>query len=186
MEISNLDRDNIIQAVKNWVGTVVIGLNLCPFAGREWDRNTIRFTVSAAKEVEQLLMDLQIEFRLLLEDESIETTLLIHPVVLQDFYDYNQFLDHVDDLLDLLHLSGVFQVASFHPQYQFAKKMPDDVENYTNRSPYPMLHIIREASLEKAIADYPDTSLIPIHNKRLMREMGTDQMQALWQACFVD
>jgi hypothetical protein len=179
-----LDHENTIEAVKRWVDSVVIELNLCPFARRELVRNRVRFCVTEAQTEAQLLAALQVELELLTADDSVETTLLIHPGVLQDFYDYNQFLDSADELLLQLELDGIYQVASFHPDYQFADTDPDDVENYTNRSPYPLLHLIREASLTRAIDSYPDSDLIPERNIALLKSMGRKQMQALLQACF--
>ena len=164
--------------------TVVVGLNLCPFAKRELVKNSVRFSVSCAESEEQLLADLQEELEVLDRNESIETSLLIHPRVLQSFYDYNQFLDYADGLLLQMNLEGVYQIASFHPQYQFGGTEPDDAENYTNRSPYPMLHLLREESLERAIADYPDSDLIPERNIELMRRMGHEKLQALLESCF--
>ena len=181
-----MKHEDIIKPVRNWVETVVIGLNLCPFAKRELVRNRVRFSVTEALTEEQLLEDLQAELELLNNDETIETTLLIHPDVLQDFYDYNQFLNYVDDLLGQLELDGIYQVASFHPKYQFGGTEPDDVENYTNKSPYPMLHLIRESSLEQAIATYPDSDKIPERNIELLETMGREKMSALLQACFND
>ncbi len=121
---------------------------------------------------------------LLTRDESIETTLLIHPNVLQDFATYNQFLDLVDALLEQLELEGIYQVASFHPDYQFAGSDPDATRNYTNRSPYPVLHLLREESLERAIAGYPGVEEIPERNIELLEGMGAEKMQALLRACF--
>ena len=129
-------------------------------------------------------MDLQAELELLDSEEGVETTLLIHPGVLQDFYEYNQFLNYTDSLLAQMGLEGVYQIASFHPDYQFAGSGPDDVENYTNRSPYPMLHLIREDSLERAIASYPDSDQIPGRNMELLKSLGRDKVQALLQACY--
>jgi hypothetical protein len=113
----------------------------------------------------------------------VETTLLIHPKVLQDFYDYNQFLNYADDLLVEMGLEGVYQVASFHPDYQFSDTASDAAENYTNRSPYPLLHLLREASLERAIADTPDAAEIPARNINLMNSIGQDKLKALIQGC---
>ncbi len=164
----------------------MVGLNLCPFAKRELVQNRVRFSVTDAVTEEQLLADLQAELELLSSDEAVETTLLIHPNVLQDFYNYNQFLSRADSLLEQMGLVGVYQIASFHPDYQFGGTEPDDVENYTNRSPYPMLHLIREESLERAIANYPDSDLIPERNIALLKSLGRDKIQALFQACFHD
>lgn len=173
-----------IGPVRHWVETVVVGLNLCPFAKRELVNDRVRFSVSEAETEEQLLADLQAELELLNNDEAVETTLLIHPGVLQDFFDYNQFLNYVDSLLVQMELEGVYQVASFHPDYQFSGTRPDDVENYTNRSPYPMLHLIREDSLERAIAGYPHPDRIPERNIELLESLGRDKMQALLKACY--
>lgn len=173
-----------IGPVRHWVETVVVGLNLCPFAKRELVNDRVRFSVSEAETEEQLLADLQAELELLNNDEAVETTLLIHPGVLQDFFDYNQFLNYVDSLLVQMELEGVYQVASFHPDYQFSGTRPDDVENYTNRSPYPMLHLIREDSLERAIAGYPHPERIPERNIELLESLGRDKMQALLKACY--
>jgi uncharacterized protein len=181
-----LEYAKIINPVQHWVETLVVGLNLCPFAKRELVQNRVRFSVTEAVTEEQLSVDLQTELELLDSDEAIETTLLIHPKVLQDFYNYNQFLSHADRLLAQLGLVGVYQIASFHPDYQFGGTEPDDVENYTNRSPYPMLHLIREESLERAIANYPDSDRIPERNIALLKSLGRDKIQALFQACFHD
>lgn len=158
-----------------------MGLNLCPFAKRELARNRVRFTVSDAITEEHLLQDLQNELQLLEADTDIETTLLIHPQVLLDFYDYNQFLDYSDGLLKQMDLVDVYQVASFHPHYQFFGTPPDDVENYTNKSPYPLLHLLRQDSLAQVIANYPDSDQIPERNIAQLKGLGLDKVQALFQ-----
>lgn len=173
------------QAVRNWVENIVVGLNLCPFAKKEMIKGSVRFMVSEADSEERLLIDLHKELELLSLDNAIETTLLIHPHVLNDFYLYNQFLSLADALLEQMQFEGVFQIASFHPNYQFADTEINDVENYTNRSPYPILHILREESLDTAIDLHPDTALIPIRNVKLMQKMGLAKMQALLEACLV-
>jgi hypothetical protein len=177
------NQKQIIESIRQWVETVVIGLNLCPFANDELINKRIRFTVSAATTGENLLTDLQSELALLGNDEDIETTLLIHPQVLADFYDYNQFLNDADDLLVATSLEGIFQIASFHPDYQFDGTEPGDAENYTNKSPYPMLHLLREASLERAITSYPEAGQIPERNIALMETMGLDKLEALLMSC---
>jgi hypothetical protein len=174
----------VIQPVKKWLEQLVIGLNLCPFAKHELINNRIRFFASHADTVESLLYDLQHELERLNNDNSIETTLLIHPDVLTHFHDYNDFLDIADGLLIDMELDGIYQIASFHPDYQFADTESDDVENYTNRSPYPLLHLIREQSLEKAIASYPHPELIPVRNIQLMKEMGHAKLHALFLSYF--
>ena len=179
-----MDHEKIIKAVRHWVETLVVGLNLCPFAKRELINNRVRFTVTDATTEQQLLETLQAELQLLNNDPSVETTLLIHPNVLQDFYDYNEFLDYADGLLIQLELDSIYQIASFHPNYQFADTEPDDVDNYSNRSPYPLLHLIREQSLERAIANYPNSDQIPQRNVELLRSLGSKKMQALFQSHF--
>ena len=178
-----MNHENIINSVKKWVETLVVGLNLCPFAKRELLANKIRFTVSEGQTEERLLADLQAELDLLEHNPAIETTLLIVPYVLQDFYDFNQFLEYADNLLLEMQLDGVYQIASFHPDYQFGGTVPSDVENYTNRSPYPLLHLIREESLEKAIASHPNPAGIPERNIELMESLGLEKMQSLLHAC---
>ncbi len=173
-----------IEPVRHWVESVVVGLNLCPFAKRELVKNRVRFSVSDADSTEQLLAHLEAELELLNSDDSIETSLLIHPWVLQDFEDYNQFLNSADALLEQMELDGIYQIASFHPEYRFEGTKAGDLENYTNRSPYPLLHLIREQSLERAIANYPDPDLIPERNIQLLESLGRDKMQALLEACF--
>ena len=129
-------------------------------------------------------MSLESELNLLGRDESIETTLLIHPEVLADFFEYNQFLEIVDALLVEKQLEGIYQVASFHPDYQFGGTAAEDAENFTNRSPYPMLHILREESLERAIAAYPDVEQIPSGNIECMNRIGRDRLHELLIACY--
>lgn len=173
----------IIEATRRWVEQVVVAFNLCPFAKRELVKDRVRFVVSKAKDEATLLDELAHELALLNVDEAVETTLLIHPQVLQDFYHYNDFLEAADELLVDMNLEGVYQVASFHPDYQFGGTEPDDVENYTNRSPYPMLHLLRENSLSEAIDNYPEVDLIPERNIDCMNEQGLEKMQTLLNAC---
>jgi hypothetical protein len=176
--------DSVVATTREWVETVVIDLNLCPFAQRELSSDRVRFVATEGNDEEQLLVALETELALLNQDPLVETTLLIHPNVLQNFFDYNQFLNLADGLLVEMKLDGVYQVASFHPDYQFGGTKPDDAENYTNRSPYPMLHLIREASLERAIADYPDIDQVPERNVALTNEMGKHRLDSLLKSCF--
>lgn len=178
-----MDKEAIASAVQRWVENVVVGLDLCPFAKRELLNNRVRFVVTEATAIEQLLDALVTELTLLSTDASVETTLLIHPDVLQDFLDYNQFLDAVDELLVQMGLEGQFQIASFHPQYQFADTAVDDAENYSNRSPYPVLHVLREESLERAIAAYPDVNDIPQRNIEKMNSLGSEHLRMLLKQC---
>ncbi|MDC1286690.1 DUF1415 domain-containing protein [Gammaproteobacteria bacterium] len=173
------DSDAIILSVRNWVESFVVGLNICPFAGRELRQERIRFVVSTATTEAELLASLQAELEWLDTHPAIETTLLIHPRVLQDFNDYNQFLETADDLLCALGMEGIYQLASFHPHYQFAATAAADVENYTNRSPYPLLHLLREQSIERNIASYPDTEQIPLRNIELMKRLGITRLKQL-------
>lgn len=183
-KLARLENDEeIIQAVRQWVETFVVGMNLCPFAKRELVKNRVRFVTTAATTAEQLLQVLQTELELLNADPSVETTLLIHPAVLQDFYDFNDFLGCADSLLVDMELEGIYQVASFHPDYQFGGTRPGDAENYTNRAPYPVLHLLREESLERVIADYPDVDDIPERNIALMNRLGQDKLEALLKLC---
>ena len=177
------DADAITAAVRRWVQSVVVELNLCPFAGRELREGRVRFALTPATTEAQLLERLQAELEWLDTNPDIETTLLIHPRVLQDFADYNQFLDTADALLVAMGADGIYQIASFHPHYQFADTAADDVENYTNRSPYPMLHLLREQSLERAIAAYPDTQQIPLRNIALMKRLGIERLKQLLRTC---
>ena len=166
----------VVEHTRRWISSFVIGLGLCPFARRVFDAGRIRYAVSQSRDKNTLSDDLASELHLLLALPSthIETTLLIHPLVLGNFLDYNDFLGVVDQLLEELRLCGTIQVASFHPQYRFAGTEPNAVENYTNRSPYPMLHLLRETSVSQA-ADASDEVLkIPQRNIETMRNLGKE------------
>jgi hypothetical protein len=173
--------EEAIAATKLWVERAVIGLNLCPFAKGVQVRNQIRYVVSAAQTPEELLADVLHEFEVLAEasPDAIDTTLLIHPQVLTDFLDYNDFLAVVDAALEDVDLAGELQVASMHPQYQFADTELDDITNYTNRSPYPTLHILREDSIDKAVSAFPDAEQIFEKNIETMRKLGHEGWNAL-------
>lgn len=179
-----MDNTRIIAATRQWVEQLVIGYNLCPFAKRELRRERVRFVVSAARDEEALLLDLEAELALLNAQEEIETTLLIAPEVLQDFFDFNQFLGRADQRVAQLKYKGVFQIAHFHPDYQFGGTEPDDVENYSNKSPYPMVHLLREASLDRAIEHYPDAESIPDRNIEQLEKMGAAQLKQLLRDCY--
>lgn len=180
-----MNKQAVTNAVRKWVETVVIDLNLCPFAKRELIAERVRFVVSEAVTEEELLLDLQSELTVLETVPAVETTLLIHPHVLQDFADYNQCLDLFDALLQDLELQGIYQIASFHPHYQFADTQPEDAENHTNRSPYPIVHILREESLEKAVQSYPDVAQIPVRNIAVMNRLGKETLQSLLKHCLL-
>jgi hypothetical protein len=173
--------DDIIAATKAWLEKAVIGLDLCPFARAVHLRDQIRYVVSDAETPEVLLADLLRELQALAaaDPEEVETTLLIHPRTLTDFLDYNDFLDVADAAVAELGLTGEIQVASFHPRYRFAGTGPDDIENYTNRSPYPMLHLLREASVERAVEAFPDASRIFENNIETLRRLGAEGWRRL-------
>jgi hypothetical protein len=174
--------EEIIAATKVWVERSVLGLNLCPFAESPYRGGRVRFVVSEKRSAAELLHDLHSELRLLAAANPLqwETTLLIHPWVLTDFMEYNSFLAVCDASVAELGLEGELQVASFHPQYQFQGSHPEDIENYTNRSPYPMLHLLREASVERAVAAVGDTEEIYLRNMRTLRALGHAGWQRLW------
>lgn len=164
----------VIAATETWLERAVIGLNLCPFAKAVHVKKTLRYAVSAAATTDDLLCDLADELQLLQssDPQSIDTTLLIHPFVLNDFPDYNDFLDAAEAAVRALNLEGVIQIASFHPRYQFAGTGPDDIENHTNRSPYPMLHLLRETSIDEAVRAFPEASAIFDRNIATLRKLG--------------
>lgn len=173
--------NEVIDKTRLWISSVVIGLNLCPFAQRVFKADQIRYLVTDTDDQETLLQCLSDEMTSLAQsgNNSIETTLLIHPYVLTDFLDYVDFLAFADQRLRALRLEGVIQIASFHPQYQFAESEPHAVENYTNRSPYPMLHLLRESSISKVAGD-PDALLeIPRRNRQLLKTMGLEKMKEM-------
>lgn len=161
----------------------MIGLNLCPFARAPFVQQRIRFVVSPARDAHALLDDLRRELQALHATDPLisETTLLIHPQVLGDFLDFNDFLDVADEALRELALEGVLQVASFHPDYRFAETAADAVENCTNRSPYPTLHLLRESSVDSAVESDIDTETIYRHNIATLQKLGEAGWRALWQ-----
>ncbi|WP_323123100.1 DUF1415 domain-containing protein [Burkholderia alba] len=166
--------DAILDATRHWLTRAVIGLNLCPFAKSVHVKRQVRYAISRAASFEAALTDLEAELRLLdaADPERIDTTLLIFPDTLADFADYNDALLFADRLLLQLKLDGTLQIASFHPQYQFDGSAPDDIENYTNRAPYPILHLLREASIERAVDAVPDAADIYERNQATLRRLG--------------
>ena len=176
----------IITDVEQWLDEVVIGLDLCPFAARPRREQRVRIAVSHATTAETLLEDLQAELERLSDTPAaeLETTLLAIPDMLEDFADYNDFLDAVDLWVEQFGWEGELQVASFHPQYQFADTETDDPGNLTNRSPWPLLHIIREESLEKAIEHYPDVDAIPERNVARMKALSAEERARLFPHLF--
>jgi uncharacterized protein len=179
--MTTVSTDEIVAATKEWLEKAVIGLNLCPFARAVYVNEQIRYVVSDAAAPEALLADLLVELRTLeaADPTAIDTTLLIHPNALTDFLDYNDFLETAEAAVADLGLEGVLQVASFHPEYQFAGTAPDDIENYTNRSPYPMLHLLREESVERAVEAFPDAAEIFEKNIATLRLLGHEGWKRL-------
>jgi hypothetical protein len=178
-----INSDEIISMTRRWVEKSVIGLNLCPFAESPYRSERVRFYVSEQRSAAGLLEELGAELTLLAQADPLqcETTLLIHPWVLTDFIEYNNFLEVCDATVADLELEGELQVASFHPQYQFEGSQPDDIENYTNRAPYPILHLLREASVERAVAAVGDTDEIYLRNMRTLRALGHPGWKRLWR-----
>ena len=170
----------IIDSVSYWLEQAVIGLGLCPFAQSTWQKQSIRFAISDSKQGEQLLLDLYDECRFLETSQPPETTLLVSPFCLNHFAEFNQFLGAADELLDFYAWQGVFQIASFHPDYQFADTSKADRENWTNRSPYPILHILRESSLDRAVAEYPSVENVPDQNIQRLRQLDEDEFQRIF------
>ncbi|RZA18680.1 MAG: DUF1415 domain-containing protein [Lysobacteraceae bacterium] len=181
MDAGEPDPAAVEQEVRRWLERAVIGLNLCPFAKAVYARQQVRIVVSDASTERALLEELGEELALLRDTpaDEIDTTLLVHPQVLQDFLDYNDFLDQADALLDVLELDGVLQVASFHPHYQFAGTEPDDAENLTNRAPYPILHLLREDSVDRAVTAYPEPDSIIERNVATMQGLGAEGFRKL-------
>ena len=177
-----IDNPSVVEATRRWVEKAVIGLGLCPFAEGVYRSGGVRFHVSEQRSAAGLLEELRSELLFLHASDPClcETTLLIHPWVLTDFIEFNDFLQLCDATVADLGLEGEIQVASFHPQYQFAGTRPEDIENHTNRSPFPTLHLLREASVERALAAVPDPDSIYQNNIRRLRDLGYAGWQALW------
>jgi hypothetical protein len=168
--------------VCNWLEQAVLGLGLCPFAGEHWSAGRVRLTVTAATSERVLLEDLQVELSILETTDSslIETTVLIVPKLLREFSDYNQFLDLADALIKEQGWAGRFQIASFHPGYQFEGTKYDDLENLTNRSPFPLLHLLRENTISRALAQHPNPDQIPLTNIATLRALSEKSRQEIF------
>ena len=184
----NADHDSLqpgeeeaLGLTRRWLEQAVIGLNLCPFAKAVYAKQQVRFVYSDATTPEQLIEQLGEELLLLRDTpaDQVDTTLLVHPHVLQDFLDYNDFLEQADALVEVLELDGELQVASFHPDYQFADSGPDDIENYSNRAPYPTLHLLREDSVSRAVEADPDPDSIVERNYATLRALGHEGWRRL-------
>lgn len=172
-------KNHYLEHTKNWVREFVIGLNLCPFAKAAYSFDRIRYSLYETDDVQAFAESLLHELLFLLDEpeESVETTIMVHPNVLNDFHDYLDFLDWAQDILKESKLEGIIQIASFHPNYQFDGTEMTDVENYSNRSPYPMLHLLRESSVTKAVSRYEDAEAIPDQNMELLRKLGIENIQ---------
>ncbi|WP_127470394.1 DUF1415 domain-containing protein [Thiomicrorhabdus aquaedulcis] len=182
--ISPVDQQTIEARIRAWLEQVVIGLNLCPFAAHPYQNDQVHIAISPCTDKLCLLTQLQTELHTLEQQPSIETTVLVIPNLLHDFDDYNQFLDLVDDLVAQQGWEGIFQVASFHPHYQFGGTQPEDAENLTNRAPYPILHLLREDSLERALENHPNPQAIFEHNIATVQALSDTEKAKLFPHLF--
>ncbi|WMN88442.1 DUF1415 domain-containing protein [Vibrio parahaemolyticus] len=180
------DINAITQQVDQWLNDVVIGLNLCPFAAKPQRNKQIKIFVSEASQEEALLEDILLQLIELsnTEPEKLETTLVVVPNMLGDFWDYNLFIDWVEGLIKQQDWEGIFQVATFHPDYCFGGAEPEDDENLTNRSPYPIFHLIREESMEKVLKHYPDPESIPDTNIARVSALSEEERKTLFPYLF--
>ncbi|MCG9550077.1 DUF1415 domain-containing protein [Vibrio campbellii] len=185
-ESPNTDINAITEQVDQWLNDVVIGLNLCPFAAKPQRNKQIKIFVSEASQEEALLEDILLQLIELsnTEPEKLETTLVVVPNMLQDFWDYNFFIDWVEGLIKQQDWEGIFQVATFHPDYCFGGAEPEDDENLTNRSPYPVFHLIREESMEKVLKHYPDPESIPDTNIARVSALSEEERKKLFPFLF--
>jgi hypothetical protein len=171
----------VLAATRHWLEKAVIGLNLCPFAKAVYVKNQVRLVVSHARHADDLLDELDRELDLLVATPAAEldTTLLIHPTLFEDFLDFNDFLEIAEGVVAEHELEGVVQLASFHPQFQFEGTEPDDIGNYTNRAPFAMLHLLREESVEKAVEAFPQADAIYAQNIATLEKLGHEGWKAL-------
>ncbi|MBW8307529.1 MAG: DUF1415 domain-containing protein [Thiobacillus sp.] len=178
-----MDDEAVISAMREWIEKAVIGLNLCPFAKAVYVKNQVRYVVSHAPHLDGLLEDLdrELDFLAAADPEAVDTTLLIHPTLLPDFLDFNDFMQLAEAALEEHGLDGVIQIASFHPAFQFEGTEPDDLGNYTNRAPFPTLHLLREASIDRAVAAFPEAESIYARNIETLQTLGHAGWQALWR-----
>ncbi|VTT98722.1 Uncharacterized protein OS=Burkholderia sp. (strain CCGE1003) GN=BC1003_3134 PE=4 SV=1: DUF1415 [Gemmataceae bacterium] len=176
-----MDRDAVVEETRRWIANVVVGLNLCPFARKPFEGGLIRYAVTDATDADSLRGDLERELLALVAvpEAEVETAFLIHPAALPDFLDFNDFVVGCDELLADLGLEGVVQLVGFHPQFRFASTRPDDVTNYTNRSPYPMLHLLREDSVSRVNDDPAKVAEIPKRNMATLRRLGLAGVRSL-------
>ncbi|KTC86462.1 DUF1415 domain-containing protein [Legionella brunensis] len=173
----------IVEQTQKWLHSFVVKFNLCPFANREIKRGSLRLKVSQAKKTHTALKDYFSEINLLDHQREIETTLLIFPCLFNDFFDYLDFVELCEKTLEVKGYVGIYQIASFHPDYCFSHEDYDDVSNYTNRSPYPIIHLLREESLEKAISAYDSIAEIPQKNINTLRKLGLEKVKRILRHC---
>lgn len=178
------DRDVIISQTRKWLSDVIIGQGFCPFAQREYDNDRIHYVIIDAVDMQSQLEQIILECAALDKDASRETSLLIFPEALADFGVYLDLVEMANALLENQGYEGIYQLASFHPAYCFADAPPDDPANYTNRSPYPMIHILREASVERALSTFANPENIPLRNIEVANGLGLAAMKALLSECF--
>lgn len=173
--------DEVLTQTRLWLEKAVIGLNLCPFAKAVYVKNQVRLVVSHARHADDLLEELDCELDLLMATpaQETETTLLIHPTLFEDFLDFNDFLELAEGVVSEHGLDGVVQLASFHPRFQFAGTGPDDIGNYTNRAPFAILHLLREESVERAVAAFPEADAIFEENIKTLEKLGHEGWKAL-------
>ncbi len=172
----------VIAEMRDWLEKAVIGLNLCPFAKAVYVKEQVRYVVSEATTTDELLEQLRQELEHLAEvsPEKTDTTLLMHPQVLADFLDFNDFLEQADALLEALELDGILQIAEFHPEFQFEGTRPDDISNFTNRAPWPTLHLLREESIDRAVEAFPEAEAIYERNIETLDQLGESGWRALF------
>jgi hypothetical protein len=166
--------EEVLKQTRHWLEKAVIGLNLCPFAKAVYVKNQVRLVVSHARHADDLLEELDRELDLFVATppEEVDTTLLIHPTLFDDFLDFNDFLDVAEGVVDEHELEGIVQLASFHPKFQFDGTEPDDIGNYTNRAPFAMLHLLREASIDRAVEAFPQAEAIFEENIKTLEKLG--------------
>lgn len=175
--------EKVILQTKKWITDVVIGLNLCPFAAKEVKKNSVHYEVNFTSDAKNCLQTLIQQFQKLDQEPSISTTLIILPEGFQDFEEYLDLLEDAETVLQQYSYEGKYQIASFHPDYRFDEEEEDDAANFTNRSPYPMLHILREDDIDEALARYPNHEDIPDRNIKFTRDKGLAYMKMLRDAC---
>ena len=179
-----MNTDEVIAATRSWLEKAVIGLNLCPFAKAVYLKNQVRLIVSSAKHTDGFLeeLDRELGFLAAADPEMLDTTLLIHPTLLSDFLDFNDFLELAESAVIEQGLEGTIQIASFHPHFQFEGTAPEDMGNYTNRAPFPILHLLREASIERVTTDASVAETIVQRNIKTLETLGQDGWNALWKS----